>query len=52
MLGERRLPVHPGKRHVDWELEDPTGRPVDEVRATRDVIARRVSSSSPNSTPA
>ena len=35
-------PVVPGKRYVDWELEDPKGRPVDEVRATRDEIARRV----------
>jgi arsenate reductase len=29
---------------VDWELEDPAGRPVDDVRATRDEIARRVES--------
>ena len=35
-------PYIPGKRYVDWELEDPAGRPVDEVRATRDDIARRV----------
>jgi arsenate reductase (thioredoxin) len=35
-------PYVPGKRYVDWELEDPKGRPVDEVRATRDDIARRV----------
>jgi len=35
-------PVIPGKRYVDWELDDPAGRPVDEVRATRDEIARRV----------
>jgi arsenate reductase (thioredoxin) len=35
-------PYIPGKRYVDWELEDPKGRPVDEVRATRDDIARRV----------
>ena len=31
-----------GKRYLDWELEDPRGRPVDEVRATRDDIARLV----------
>jgi arsenate reductase (thioredoxin) len=36
-------PYIPGKRYVDWELPDPKGRPVDEVRATRDDIARRVS---------
>ena len=35
-------PFIPGKRHVDWELEDPKGRPLDDVRATRDDIARRV----------
>jgi arsenate reductase (thioredoxin) len=35
-------PVIPGTRYVDWELADPAGRPVDEVRATRDEIARRV----------
>jgi arsenate reductase len=35
-------PYIPGKRYVDWELEDPAGRPIDEVRATRDDIGRRV----------
>jgi arsenate reductase len=35
-------PYIPGKRYVDWELEDPKGRPIDEVRTTRDEIARRV----------
>jgi arsenate reductase (thioredoxin) len=35
-------PYIPGKRYVDWELEDPAGRPADEVRVTRDDIARRV----------
>jgi arsenate reductase len=35
-------PFFPGKRYVDWELEDPKGRPLAEVRATRDDIARRV----------
>jgi arsenate reductase len=35
-------PYIPGKRYVDWDLEDPKGRPVDEVRATRDDIDRRV----------
>jgi arsenate reductase len=35
-------PFIPGKRYVDWELDDPKGRPLDEVRATRDEIARRV----------
>ena len=36
-------PYIPGKRYIDWELEDPKGRPVEEVRATRDDIERRVS---------
>ena len=35
-------PYIPGKRYVDWDLPDPKGRPVDEVRAIRDDIARRV----------
>ena len=35
-------PYIPGKRYLDWDLADPKGRPVDEVRATRDEIDRRV----------
>jgi arsenate reductase len=35
-------PFIPGRRYVDWDLDDPKGRPLDEVRATRDEIARRV----------
>jgi protein-tyrosine-phosphatase len=35
-------PYIPGKRYVDWDLSDPKGRPIDEVRATRDDIAKRV----------
>ncbi len=35
-------PYIPGKRYLDWDLADPKGRPVEEVRATRDEIARRV----------
>ncbi len=34
-------PFIPGKRYVDWDLPDPKGRPLDEVRATRDEIGRR-----------
>jgi arsenate reductase (thioredoxin) len=33
-------PVLPGKRYVDWNLPDPAGRPLDEVRAVRDEIER------------
>ena len=35
-------PYIPGTRYVDWELDDPAGRPLDEVRGVRDEIARRV----------
>jgi len=35
-------PFIPGKRYIDWDLPDPKGRPIDEVRATRDEIGRRV----------
>jgi arsenate reductase (thioredoxin) len=35
-------PYIPGKRYVDWELPDPAGRPLGEVRAIRDEIAERV----------
>jgi arsenate reductase (thioredoxin) len=35
-------PVFPGRRYLDWELPDPTGRSVDDVRPIRDEIDRRV----------
>jgi arsenate reductase (thioredoxin) len=35
-------PVYPGKRYVDWELPDPDGRSLEEVRPIRDEIERRV----------
>ncbi len=35
-------PYIPGKRYLDWDLPDPKGRPLAEVQATRDDIARRV----------
>ncbi|WP_205623099.1 arsenate reductase ArsC [Sciscionella marina] len=35
-------PVFPGKRYLDWELDDPAGKAVEEVRAVRDEIDRRV----------
>ncbi len=37
-------PYIPGRRYLDWELEDPRGRSLDAVRATRDEIVRRVDS--------
>jgi arsenate reductase (thioredoxin) len=35
-------PVYPGTRYRDWDLDDPAGKSVDEVRPIRDEIARRV----------
>jgi protein-tyrosine-phosphatase len=35
-------PYIPGKRYLDWDLADPKGRPLEEVRITRDDIERRV----------
>jgi len=35
-------PVYPGKRYLDWELPDPAGKPLEEVRQIRDAIDRRV----------
>ena len=35
-------PVYPGKRYLDWQLEDPAGKPVEAVRPIRDDIERRV----------
>ena len=34
--------IYPGKRYEDWELEDPAGRSVDEVRKIRDDLDARV----------
>jgi arsenate reductase len=36
-------PVLPGKSYVDWQLEDPAGKPIERVRELRDEIERRVS---------
>jgi protein-tyrosine-phosphatase len=35
-------PVYPGKRYLDWELEDPAGKSLEDVRRIRDEIDRRV----------
>ena len=35
-------PVYPGKRYLDWDLPDPAGKSLDEVRPIRDEIDRRV----------
>lgn len=35
-------PFYPGKRYLDWELDDPAGKSIEEVRPIRDEIERRV----------
>lgn len=35
-------PVFPGKRYVDWEVDDPSGKAVEEVRPIRDDLEQRV----------
>ncbi|WP_051791727.1 low molecular weight phosphatase family protein [Amycolatopsis jejuensis] len=35
-------PVFPGKRYLDWQLDDPAGLPVEQIRPIRDEIDRRV----------
>jgi protein-tyrosine-phosphatase len=37
-------PIYPGKRYEDWDLEDPAGRSVEQVRPIRDEIDRRIRS--------
>lgn len=37
-----QCPYIPSKRYLDWDLPDPKGRPLDEVRAIRDEILTRV----------
>lgn len=40
--GDDACPAFVGKKMLDWDLPDPKGRSVEEVRAIRDDIARRV----------
>jgi arsenate reductase (thioredoxin) len=35
-------PVFPGKRYLDWELDDPSGKSVEQIRPIRNEIDRRV----------
>jgi arsenate reductase len=35
-------PVYPGVRYLDWVLDDPAGKSVEDIRPIRDEIARRV----------
>lgn len=45
-------PIYPGKRYLDWDLPDPAGKPLDEVRLIRDEIDRRVQTLLAELTPA
>jgi arsenate reductase (thioredoxin) len=35
-------PIFPGKRYLDWQLDDPAGQDLDAIRPIRDEIHRRV----------
>jgi len=35
-------PIYPGKRYEDWQLQDPAGQPIEQVRRIRDQIDGRV----------
>jgi len=35
-------PFYPGKRYLDWELDDPAGKGVESVRPIRDEIKKRI----------
>jgi arsenate reductase len=35
-------PFVPGKRYVDWEVEDPSGKTLEEIRPIRDDLEQRV----------
>jgi arsenate reductase len=37
-------PVFPGKRYLDWDVDDPAGLPIEEVRGIRDDLRDRVES--------
>jgi arsenate reductase (thioredoxin) len=37
-----QCPYIPGKRYIDWELPDPAGRPIEQVREIRDEIRKRI----------
>ncbi|HEY3869113.1 MAG TPA: arsenate reductase ArsC [Actinocrinis sp.] len=35
-------PIHPGKRYLDWTLDDPAGQGIEAVRPIRDDVERRI----------
>jgi len=45
-------PVYPGKRYLNWELDDPAGRTIEQIRPIRDEIDRRVTQLLAELTPA
>ena len=43
MMGcEETCPVVPAKKIIEWEIPDPKGKPIDEVRRIRDVLEAKV----------
>lgn len=36
-------PLYPGRRYLDWEVDDPAGQPIDVVRGIREDVRARVS---------
>jgi hypothetical protein len=40
--GDDACPAFVGKRMIDWDLDNPKGKPIDEFRRVRDDIERRV----------
>jgi arsenate reductase (thioredoxin) len=40
-------PYIPGKRYIDWDLPDPRGKPLQDIRATRDDIHEKVTALAP-----
>lgn len=37
-------PIYPGKRYIDWDVEDPSGRTLEEIRPIRDDLEQRIRS--------
>jgi protein-tyrosine-phosphatase len=35
-------PIYPGKRYLDWDLPNPAGKNIEEIRPIRDEIDRRI----------
>jgi arsenate reductase len=44
-------PYIPGKRYIDWDIDDPAGQPLDRVRQIRDLIAQLVTDLATGPTP-